>query len=198
MVSFSYDTSSADISDLSLSLPWHRAGLFFNHGGWTHSFNSVKSLCLEKLKSMPLLFFWTALQGKATPPVVWPGEPRPPCRALESSSPGANAVPLCHETYLGFVVFQSPECIVRRDLCFQLPEWHFYSMMLPVCIAWHEVLKGVRPPGMVWIEIGKDLTPPVCLRESFGTNLYGNSWLIPKGLEPPHTHMVQVIRDCWK
>lgn len=73
MVSFSYDTASADISNLSLLLSWHRVGLFFNHGGWTHSFNSVKSLCLENLKSMPVLFFWTALQGKAKPPAVWPG-----------------------------------------------------------------------------------------------------------------------------
>lgn len=91
--------------------------------------------------------------------------------------------------------------LVPRVHCkegFVFPAARVAFLQLPVCIAWHEVLKGVRPPGMVWNEIGKDLTPPVCLRESFGTNLYGNSWLIPKGLEPPHTHMVQVIRDCWK
>lgn len=116
------------------------------------------------------------------------GESCAHCRALESSSPGANAVPLCHETYFGFVVFKSPVYIVRRDLCCQLPEGHFYSMKLPVCIAWHEVPEGVKPPGMVWNGIRKDLTPCVCLRESFGTNLYGNSWLTPKGQEQPRTH----------
>lgn len=32
-VSFSYDTFSADMSNLSLSWIWDRVGLFSNHGG---------------------------------------------------------------------------------------------------------------------------------------------------------------------
>lgn len=32
-VSFSYDTFSADISNLNLPQSWNRVGLFSNHGG---------------------------------------------------------------------------------------------------------------------------------------------------------------------
>lgn len=143
--------SSADISNLSLSLPRHRVGLFLNDGCWTHSFNSVKTLYLENFKSMPVPFVWIALQGKASSCLVR-GSHIHTAEHWSHLPLGANAVPLCHETHFGFVVFKSPVYIIRRDLCCQLPEWHFYSMKSCLC-ALHGT-RCLKAWGLLgWFEI---------------------------------------------
>lgn len=111
----------------------------------------LRTLYLENFKSMPVPFVWIALQGKASSCLVR-GSHIHTAEHWSHLPLGANAVPLCHETHFGFVVFKSPVYIIRRDLCCQLPEWHFYSMKSCLC-ALHGT-RCLKAWGLLgWFEI---------------------------------------------
>lgn len=146
------DTDSADTSNLSLSRSWNGVGFLIMIAEpillvmLRSTIGSILSSCLA-------LSLWTVPERS-----IWPDGHICTAKHLTHSPLG----PMWHPSamrpswFLGFVC---PKCILQWLTC--VASCYFYSTVLTVCIAWHEVLEGVRSPGVVWDEGGSP--HPSCL-----------------------------------